>query len=363
MDVESEFDNFSQVNYPHFHESGNFVLDLFSISICLEIIIGNLLVIIVALRYKCFGSKSTNRYIISLAVSDLTIGVIVIPLNILEIAKYHLLFLFQEISVISSIFNLTVLSMDRYMAIRKPISYSRKLTTRQVNINIFLVWFSTLVIVKLPHIMDYACIGTHDEDSAICDFLHGKEILVVILLLIFYIPLILMISFNVGTYRLALASLTLKRRRSRLKTKFNYITNDENTGVNSVDLDGKEMSRFSALMIQHKLYFTLGLIMLVFIVCWAPFFIVSTIICLCSECTQFLAPIHNFAIWLGVVNSGMNPIIHFILSRKFRTSIKSLFCLTSASSKSYVPRLPSVTRSPNSSNVLPSKLKSSSNGI
>ncbi|XP_025016810.1 beta-2 adrenergic receptor [Tetranychus urticae] len=212
--------------------------------------------------------------------------------------------------------------------------------------------------------MDYACIGTHDEDSAICDFLHGKEILVVILLLIFYLPLILMICFNVGTYRLALASLTLKRRRSRLKTKFNYITNDENSGINNgVDLDGNEMSRFSALMIQHKLSFTLGLIMLVFIVCWAPFFIVSTIICLCSECTQFLAPIHNFAIWLGVVNSGMNPIIHFILSRKFRTSIKSLFCLTSASSKSYVPRFSSVTRSTNTSNVLSGKFKSSSNGI
>ncbi|XP_053208334.1 probable G-protein coupled receptor No18 isoform X2 [Panonychus citri] len=261
--------------------------------------------------------------------------------------------------------------MDRYMAIRKPIGYSRKLTTRQVNINIALVWFSTLVIVKLPHIIDYACIGTHDEDSAICDFLHGKEILVVILLLIFYLPLILMISFNVGTYRLALASLTLKRRRSKFKTKLNFIAHYDTGGgteygtvVNGGggDSDSKEISRFSALMIQHKLSFTLGLIMLVFIVCWAPFFIVSTIICLCSECTQFLAPIHNFAIWLGVVNSGMNPIIHFILSRKFRTAIRSLFRLSSSPSKSITsPRPSSVQRPTATSIILPSKFFS--NGI
>ncbi|XP_074598857.1 putative G-protein coupled receptor No18 [Brevipalpus obovatus] len=321
------FDNFTHDAYPHFHEAGNFWLDFFSASVCFEIIIGNLLVIITAFRYKCFGSKSTNRYIISLAVSDSMIGFFVIPLNMFNLAKYDLLLRFQEASFISSIFNLTVISMDRYLAIRHPIRYSRELTARKINLNIVIIWVVTFVLVEIPVVVDFLCSHSYadydPETFHICDFLHGDEIFLITFIFAFYIPLIMMSVMSYRVYKLALESLTAQeqRRRQRLSSKVNSRPDDRD-----VQRNRDESAKLTALIHHNKLSFTLGLIMAVFVITWAPFFVISPIVILCSECQENFARAHHLAIWLGILNSGMNPIIHFLVSRKFRRALYILFC-------------------------------------
>lgn len=353
---EAIHDNFSEVNFPHFHESGNFILDFFMITTCCEIIIGNLLVIVVALKYKCFGSKSTNRYIISLAISDLLIGVIVIPLDILEMVAFRLLHEFQEATFISSIFNLTVVSMDRYLAIKHPIRYSRILTTRKVNWNVAIVWLLTFAFVELPDFVDTLCIHLvhiddehYDEETfQICDFTHDL-LFMLRLPFIFYIPLIMMISFNYGTYRYALKSLTLQERRKKLRlsacsssSNLNNLDNphqspthhhSHNHHLNCHHLREEDKPRFRKLIRQNKLTFTLVLIMATFILFWAPVYIILTTRCFCTNCTQSLAGVHYYAVWLAILNSGVNPIIHFVTSKKFRKAVYSLFCVLSLNKK------------------------------
>lgn len=327
MEIEDAIhDNFSEVNFPHFHESGNFVLDLFMATICCEIIIGNLLVIVVASKYKCFGSKSTNRYIISLAVSDLLIGLVVIPLDILEMVTFRLLHEFQEATFISSIFNLTVVSMDRYLAIKHPIRYSRILTTQRVNWNVAIVWLLTIAFVELPDFVDTLCINLVDDDSKpydeetfeICDFTHDL-LFMLRLPFIFYIPLLLMLLFNFGTYRYALRSLTLQEKRKRLRSPASNLNSHKS-------YKKEKSSRFKKLIRQNRLTFTLALIMATFILFWAPVYIILTARCFCSDCTQSLARVHYYAVWLAILNSGVNPVIHLVTSKKFRKAVISLLC-------------------------------------
>jgi dopamine receptor D2 len=68
----------------------------------------------------------------------------------------------------------------------------------------------------------------------------------------------------------------------------------------------------------------------VFLVCWAPFFTVNIIDAICiryqlgeggSEC-HIPSLVFSSSIWLGYINSALNPIIYTIFNLDFRRAFK-----------------------------------------
>ncbi|KAK8752064.1 hypothetical protein OTU49_011918 [Cherax quadricarinatus] len=63
---------------------------------------------------------------------------------------------------------------------------------------------------------------------------------------------------------------------------------------------------------------TLGIIMGSFVVCWLPFFLMYVILPFCPSCPEPNGKVTNFIVWLGYINSSLNPVIYTIFNLDFR---------------------------------------------
>lgn len=117
-------------------------------------IIGNVLVILSVFTYKPLRIVQ-NFFIVSLAVADLTVAILVLPFNVANmmigrwIFGIHLCKMWLTSDVLcctSSILNLCAIALDRYWAITDPINYAQKRTVERVLMLIGGVWILSLVI-------------------------------------------------------------------------------------------------------------------------------------------------------------------------------------------------------------------------
>lgn len=69
----------------------------------------------------------------------------------------------------------------------------------------------------------------------------------------------------------------------------------------------------------------LGFIIGVFMVCWIPYFITFMVMALCDTCVHH--DLHMFTIWLGYINSTLNPFIYPLCNENFKRVFKKIFRL------------------------------------
>ncbi|KAG8182654.1 hypothetical protein JTE90_022477 [Oedothorax gibbosus] len=122
------------------------------------VIVGNLLVAI-AVFASAKLHTATNYLIVSLAVSDLLVGLAVLPYSIsLEVLEF---WIFGEIwcqawlavdvcLCTASILNLCAISIDRYLAITRPVHYRSIMSNSRLKLLIFAVWALAIIICFPP---------------------------------------------------------------------------------------------------------------------------------------------------------------------------------------------------------------------
>ena len=121
-------------------------------------IFGNIMVIVAVCRERKLR-KIGNSFIVSLAVSDLLVGLVVTPMSLL----YHLkgewqltvwvcdLWVTLDVTCCTaSIVNLCVISFDRYNAITSPLLYAMKRTPQRAAVMITCAWSYSLLIALPP---------------------------------------------------------------------------------------------------------------------------------------------------------------------------------------------------------------------
>ncbi|XP_069547001.1 histamine H1 receptor [Brachyistius frenatus] len=82
--------------------------------------------------------------------------------------------------------------------------------------------------------------------------------------------------------------------------------------------------RIQSLRIQkeHKAAKQLGFIIAAFLLCWIPYFIAFMVMAFCKECVHH--DLHMFTIWLGYINSTLNPFIYPLCNRNFKRVFKNI---------------------------------------
>lgn len=205
-------------------------------------IVGNILVILSVFTYKPLRIVQ-NFFIISLAVADLTVAILVLPLNVAYSIRgrwdfgIHVCKMWLTSDVLcctASILNLCAIALDRYWAITDPINYAQKRTVERVLILIIGVWVLSLVISS-PPLVGWNDWPDHFDRNTPCQLTSNQGYVVYSSLGSFFIPLIIMTIVYIEIY-----VATRRRLRERAQaSKINAMALKSNITVKTEELATK----------------------------------------------------------------------------------------------------------------------------
>ncbi|XP_062563629.1 dopamine D2-like receptor [Armigeres subalbatus] len=179
---------------------------------------GNVLVILAVCRERTLQTV-TNYFIVSLALADLLVAVVVMPFAVYVLVNgawtlpnfvCDFYIAMDVICSTSSIFNLVAISIDRYIAVTQPIKYAKHKNSRRVCLTILLVWAISAAIGS-PIVLGLN--NTPDRVPDLCVF-YNSDFIVYSSLSSFYIPCIIMVFLYWNIFK-ALRTRAKKQRAAR----------------------------------------------------------------------------------------------------------------------------------------------------
>lgn len=91
----------------------------------------------------------------------------------------------------------------------------------------------------------------------------------------------------------------------------------------------------------------LGIVFLLFVIMWCPFFITNISSVLCKGCTKsIIDTLMEVFVWVGYVSSGINPLVYTLFNKTFRQAFRRYITCNYKSFSSHEPGLqqrPSIT--------------------
>ncbi|XP_033106642.1 dopamine receptor 1-like [Anneissia japonica] len=308
-------------------------------TIVLASIIGNILVCLAVATYPKLR-KTANSFIVSLAMADLLVSILVMTFAISNDIRGYWSFgksfctiwiSFDVMFSTASIFNLCAISVDRYMHIKKPLHYYQWMTPTRALVTIMFVWIMSALVSFMP-----IQLGWHEGNSGdalpmnVTDALLNDDaddkLLICTLedINLIYATLSSFVSF-------VLPCLVMTSIYSRIFVAVReHVRNAKQGRIGNYD--SRESGFHSPNAVRdHKAAVTLGIIMGVFLFCWVPFFTVNVVSSFCPDCSSPM--LFSVLTWLGYCNSTLNPLIYGIFNKDFRFAFKSILRLECLSAR------------------------------
>ncbi|KAF2366382.1 G protein-coupled receptor rhodopsin-like [Trinorchestia longiramus] len=193
---------------------------LAAILVLLLTALGNLFVIL-AISWERRLQNMTNYFLMSLAVTDLMVALLVMPFAIVELtigrfpftSEWCLTWICLDVLFCTaSIMHLCTISVDRFLSLRYPMKFGRNKTCRRVLLKLVFVWCLSLAC-SLPLSLMYATDSETTIATGMCQ-IPASLFQIIGSVICFYIPLIIMIATYALTVRLLSVQKTelLKKR-------------------------------------------------------------------------------------------------------------------------------------------------------
>lgn len=299
--TEGNADNKTDTQIASLHRSKNLIFTFMTLYIVLAVlvIIGNTLVIIAftKLRFR----RVINIFFVSLAVSDLLVGAMSIPLWIYNLSCPHfasclkqseLVIKFYQsfdiFSALASISNLVAISVERYFAICWPVQHKISSFARYYLI-IFSIWSYSLIVTIIYSV----------ESSSMWKKYRG----ILVFVAGFVIPVIIIILMYSSIYRSV----------KTMNAHWNQ-TNARSALRNSVRRERRTAT-------------TVWIVTMLFMVAWLPFFVVSLLWSLRRASLpneQDFFRLMDFIKWMHYSNSAVNPVVYAYRSEEMRRMLAKL---------------------------------------
>ncbi|XP_076874414.1 trace amine-associated receptor 13c-like [Brachyhypopomus gauderio] len=278
------------------------------ISVCT--VLFNLLVITSISHFKQLHTP-TNLLILSLAVADLLVGLIVMPVNIIQLRDscWYLgkmacavIPLINIVSTSASLCSMTCIAVDRYIAVNDPLLYSTKITVCKTSLIIILGWS-----VCLFYVITVLYFNDHLLQSQLSMSCYGE---CVIVMKYSWVIVDLVISFlcPCSIIIILYAVIFIVARRQAIAVK----------SMTNVHSQGRAVK--VSITSETKAAKTLGIVVCFYLGCWIPFFLSS----LFSESFSSVTLFWIVFSWLLYISSAVNPIIYAIFYPWFRVSAKCI---------------------------------------
>ncbi|XP_041453464.1 histamine H2 receptor-like [Lytechinus variegatus] len=332
--------------------------------------VGNFMVIVAYCRDHRIRSSAANLLILNLAFTDLTVGALLWPINIVWLIKYYWPFgeilckvwLVTDYTMTAmSVLTMVLISWDRYCLLAMGVKYRTVQTKKRIGIIICftwaveLLWYISMAFVWSP------ITGHYGVDYAVeCD-LETKTSLAMTLIhntIQIYLPFVILIALNLAVYsnikrrsrgivgqspgnelstlqaaegdgyQTAATALDGQRRSTR--------SDSPSTSANAADAkaskekpngslsnhephakDKKEsISKEHTFARHRKAAVVLGILVSCFLICWVPVQVTSIMYAICgNNCVSSLSiDITATLVW---GNSMLNPFIYAATNKQF----------------------------------------------
>lgn len=263
-------------------------------------IVGNVLIIVIFRMFKRVRKQVTNHFLINLAISDLIVALVTMPFWLLwEFDRWNSLprswdglkmrqsWTFLDIACeASSIANLAVVSIDRLYSVSNPFKHHTTVTPSLAHKIIVAAWAYALVTASI--------------------FLLETQWKTLLITIVgFVIPLTIMI--------VCYTKIVFVVRAFRQRWKSNPEANKH---------------FFGCMVNEYKTAKSLGIVMIVFVICWTPFFVSSILFNYCVPCMPFLHSkpgIPTVVKWLHYLNSALNPILYTFFNPSYRVAFRCFY--------------------------------------
>ncbi|XP_062401054.1 adenosine receptor A1-like [Sardina pilchardus] len=293
--------------------------------IALSSVIGNVMVVW-AVRINRSLRDTTFYFIVSLALADIAVGALVIPLAItisigLETHFYSCLLVACTVLVLtqSSILALLAIAIDRYLRVKIPMSYKRVVTRRRAGMAVVVSWLVAIVVGLTPMLgwnnlerlreeasngtLTVASAGGANNPVVVCQFENVISMEYMVYFNFFgwvLPPLVLMLAIYAEIFYMIHRQLNRKVTASHHADPSRYY--------------GKEL----------KLAKSLALVLFLFAVSWLPLHILNCLTLFCPACRKPMYLVY-IAILLTHGNSAVNPVVYAFRIKKFRSAFLGIW--------------------------------------
>ncbi|NXW86616.1 AA3R protein, partial [Alopecoenas beccarii] len=263
--------------------------------------LGNILVIWVVKLNLTF-QNTTLYFIVSLALADIAVGILVVPLAIvvslgIRIRFYACLFMccLMVVLTTASILSLLAIAIDRYLRVKLPTRYKIITTERRVWWALGLCWSVSLLVGLIP-MFGWNKMEPRNSDLLRCRFTSVMRMDYMVYFGFFIwilVPLVIMCALYIQIFYI-------------IRTKLSQ-------GTASARGAGGFYGQ------EFKTAKSLALVLFLFAISWLPLCILN--------CISYFYPkwqIPDYLMYLGIllshVNSAMNPVVYACKIKKFKNT-------------------------------------------
>ncbi|XP_029980149.1 trace amine-associated receptor 13c-like [Sphaeramia orbicularis] len=270
------------------------------------------LVVVISISHFRQLHTTTNILLLSLAIADFLVGSVQMPQQMFYYGDCWLLgdfgcalyCSFGYIIVSVSVGNMVLISIDRYVAICDPMLYPTKVTMKRVQFSIYLCWIFSVLhgtwilrdFLQQPGRYN-SCYG---ECVLIVHYADG----VVDLVVTFLAPIIVITVLYMSVFVVVVSQARAMRS-------------------NVTSVAQRHSGTITAQKSELKAARTLGILVVVFLLCSSPYYIFT----LAAENHSVEPSAADAQLWLLYFNSCLNPVIYAFCYPWFRKSIKHIVTL------------------------------------
>ncbi|XP_068751047.1 octopamine receptor beta-2R-like [Montipora capricornis] len=322
------------------HEVMYAFLYLAEIGITVAALVGNFIVVYAFVFYRKLRTSVTNYFVISLAVSDILTTGFVTSFHLDASTKAHLwthgefmcslYTTMYLLAVPSSIINLCAVTVDRYLVLKMPLRYNTLMTPGRAVFIICWLWVYAVIWACLP-VMGWK-IDLPAVEDGYCYFLSTRDYNVTVNIVNFVLPMIFMAIFWSLIYGIVSRHI---QRVIEIENNISLNTNESTNSSNCTTLSNligasdpapprneKREKKRMRRIVRGSRY--IGLIVLLFYLCWFPFVTISLIGNLCDE-VEIPFILYDVFLTMGFMNSALNPFLYPFHDKHFKEAFRSMW--------------------------------------
>uniref|UniRef100_A0A3Q0S4L0 G-protein coupled receptors family 1 profile domain-containing protein n=1 Tax=Amphilophus citrinellus TaxID=61819 RepID=A0A3Q0S4L0_AMPCI len=299
----------SSCRKPTLHWSKAVLLNIVLAFISLITAALNLLVIISVSHFRQLHTPS-NIILLSLAVSDFLVGLLLMPLEIIRNTTCWVLgdlmcsvywYLTGNITC-ASIGNIVLISVDRYVAICDPLHYRARITVARIKLSVCLCWLFSIFYISIYTKDILIEPGKYNSCYGECMFFTSDTAGIVDLVLCFIVPVSVIIVLYMRVFVVAVSQARAMRSHVTAVTLQRSLTQ-----TNKSELKAAR---------------TLGVLVVVFLACYSPFYCYTLV-----EENIINDPSASTVVIVFYFNSCLNPLIYALFYPWFRNAVKLIITL------------------------------------